>query len=151
MDWISVISCNIHVLLEELKGWSEISRWLTSQDIRKAQKNDPVISRVLELKHKQLYLKHKDKIKEPEAEMTAEKVATPTCWWGGHLAKKNNDQNQLVIPESLKNIVYKHLHQYMAHLTADRIVTAACAHFFWPKMRRVRILPHKSVSIFQTK
>lgn len=64
---------------------------------------------------------------------------------------KNNDQNQLVIPESLKNMVYKYLHKDMAHLTADRIVTAACAHFFWPKMRRDRTLPHKSVSMFQTK
>ncbi len=44
-----------------------------------AQESDPVISRVLELKQKRLYLKHKDEIKEPEAEMSAEKVATPTC------------------------------------------------------------------------
>lgn len=29
--------------------------------------SDPVISRALKLKQKQLYLEHKDKLKEPEA------------------------------------------------------------------------------------
>lgn len=58
VDWISAITCNIDVLLEELKGGSETSRRLAPQDIRNAQLSDPVISRVLELKKKQLYLKH---------------------------------------------------------------------------------------------
>ncbi len=66
VDWISAISCNLDVLPEEPKGGSEISQRLTSQDIRNAQMSDPAFSRVLELKQKQLYLKHKDKLKEPE-------------------------------------------------------------------------------------
>ncbi len=32
-------------------------------------------------------------------------------------------------------MVYKYLHKDMAHLSADLMVTAAHAHFFWPKMR----------------
>ncbi len=67
VDWISAITCNIDVLPEELKDGSETSRQLTRQDIRNAQLCDPVIGRVLELKKKQLYLKHRDKLKEPEA------------------------------------------------------------------------------------
>ncbi len=67
VDWISVITCNIDVLPEELKGRSETSRQLTRQDIRNAQLSDPVIGRVFELKKKQFYLKHRDKLKEPEA------------------------------------------------------------------------------------
>lgn len=49
VDWIPAITCNIDVLPEELKGESEISRRLTSQDIRNAQLSDPVICRVHEL------------------------------------------------------------------------------------------------------
>ncbi len=67
VDWISAITCNIDVLPEELKGGSETSRQLTHQDIMNAQLSDPVIGRVLELKKKQLYFKHRDKLKEPEA------------------------------------------------------------------------------------
>lgn len=43
------------------------SQLLMSQDIRNAQMCDPIISRVLELKKKQLHFRHKAKLKEPEA------------------------------------------------------------------------------------
>ncbi len=106
VNWISVITCNIDVLPEELKGGSETSRQLTRQDIRNAQLSDPVIGRVLELKKKQLYLKHRDKLKQPEA-----------------------------VALNFKRMIYKYLHEDMAHLGADRLMAAARARFFWPRMR----------------
>lgn len=45
-------------------------------------------------------------------------------------------RNQLVIPESLKPIVYRHLHEEMGHLGAERMVALARERFFWPKMRQ---------------
>lgn len=43
---------------------------------------------------------------------------------------------QLVVPESLKPIVCKHLHEEMGHLGADRMVALARERFFWPRMRQ---------------
>lgn len=45
-------------------------------------------------------------------------------------------RSQLVVPESLKPIIYKHLHEEMGHLGADRMIALARERFFWPKMRQ---------------
>uniref|UniRef100_A0A8C1WAH7 Gypsy retrotransposon integrase-like protein 1 n=1 Tax=Cyprinus carpio TaxID=7962 RepID=A0A8C1WAH7_CYPCA len=136
VDWISAITCNIDVLPEELKGGPDICQRLTPQDIRSAQLSDPVISRVLDLKQKQINLKHKEKLREPEA------VRRLLREWHhlqineeGILQRKIMTRTQLVIPENLKSMIYKYLHEDMAHLGADRMVAAARARFFWPKMR----------------
>ncbi len=129
VDWISAITCNMDVITEELKGGSETSRQLTQQDIRNAQLSDPVIGRVLELKKKQLYLKHRDKLKEPEA------VRRLLREWHhlqideeGILQRKIMTKTQLVVPENLKRMIYKYLHEDMAdrmwqqlvHVSSDR-------------------------------
>ncbi len=44
-------------------------------------------------------------------------------------------KTQLVVPENLKMMIYKYLHEDMAHLGADCMVPAARARFFWPRMR----------------
>ncbi|KAI3376240.1 hypothetical protein L3Q82_016744 [Scortum barcoo] len=49
--------------------------------------------------------------------------------------RKTVYRNQLVVPESLKPLIYKHLHEEMGHLGADRMVALARERFFWPKMR----------------
>ena len=45
-------------------------------------------------------------------------------------------RKQLVVPESLKPVVYKHVHEEMGHVGADRMVALAREHFFWPKIRQ---------------
>ncbi|KAI3363968.1 hypothetical protein L3Q82_001566 [Scortum barcoo] len=53
----------------------------------------------------------------------------------GILRRKTVYRNQLVVPESLKPLIYKHLHEEMGHLGADCMVALARERFFWPKMR----------------
>lgn len=54
----------------------------------------------------------------------------------GILRRETATRTQLVVPESLKPIIYKHLHEEMGHLGADRMEALTREHFFWPKMRQ---------------
>ncbi|KAL2095642.1 hypothetical protein ACEWY4_007790 [Coilia grayii] len=54
----------------------------------------------------------------------------------GVLRRETTRRKQLVVPDSLKPMVYKHLHEEMGHIGADRMVALARKRFFWPKMRR---------------
>ncbi len=53
----------------------------------------------------------------------------------GILQRKIMTKTQLVVPENLKRMIYKYLHEDMALLGADRMVAAARARFFWLRMR----------------
>jgi transposase InsO family protein len=42
--------------------------------------------------------------------------------------------DRLVIPETMKTVVYKHLHEDMGHLGPDRLWALASPRFYWPNM-----------------
>ena len=136
LNWIFAVTCNEDALPEGC-NISEPIQSLAVGDIRKAQNADLVISRVVALKKTHTYLKHKDKLTEDEA------VRQLLREWPrlqidreGILRRETATRKQLVVPESLKLVVYKHLHEEMGHLGADRMVALARERFFWPKMRQ---------------
>jgi len=43
---------------------------------------------------------------------------------------------QLVLPQQYHNLVYKELHNNMAHLGSDRVTDLARQRFYWPKMQK---------------
>lgn len=65
--------------------------------------------------------------------MTFTIIASPADF--SILQRQIMTKHQLVVPEILKRMVYKYLHEDIAHLSADHMVKAACACFFWPKRR----------------
>jgi hypothetical protein len=79
---------------------------------RAAQNADPANSRILALKKTHAYLKHKHKLAENEAvrqlirEWHRLKIDSE-----GILKRETVSRTQLVVPESLKPLIYKHLHK----------------------------------------
>lgn len=119
IDWICAVTCNTDALPEE-SNISEPIQPLTVEEVRAAQNADPAINRVLVLKRTHAHLKHKQKLAEHET------VRQLTREWpclqidgDGILRRETVSRTQLVIPESLKATIYKHLHKEMGHLGAD--------------------------------
>lgn len=136
VNWISAVTCNIDALPEEC-NISEPIQPLAVGVIREAQNADAAISRVLALKRTNAPLKRKDRMAESET------VRHLLREWprlhineDGVLRRETTARKQLVVPDSLKPVVYKHLHEEMGHLGADRMVALARERFFWPKMRQ---------------
>lgn len=92
--------------------------------------------RVTDLKRNHAHLKYRDKVAE------GEQVRALLGEWPKLELDKNGllwrrtSERQLVVPESMKPLVYKYLHEEMGHLGADRMVALARGRFFWPKMRQ---------------
>ena len=116
INWISAVTCNVDTLPGEDSISSPIQP-LTAQDIRDSQNADPVISRVMTLKRKHDRLTYKDKLKETLAvrQLLREWPRLRTDE-EGILQRETVSRKQLVIPESLKPVIYKHLHEEMGHL-----------------------------------
>ena len=54
----------------------------------------------------------------------------------GVLTRVTKQQNQVVLPLKYRPVVYRELHEKMAHLGADRVLELARQRFFWPRMGR---------------
>lgn len=135
-NWIFNVTCNEDALPEGC-NISEPIQALSAEEVRAAQKADPAKNRVLVLKRTHANLKHKDKVGENEF------VRLLLTEWrhlrvdgDGILRRETATRAQLVVPESMKPVTYKHLHEEMGHLGADRMVALAREHFFWPKIRQ---------------
>ncbi|KAK7880554.1 hypothetical protein WMY93_032813 [Mugilogobius chulae] len=130
INWISAVTCNADVLPPD-GGILPPTKSLSTDDIRARQDTDPVIKRVATLKRTHAYLKYKDKAAEDE------QVRVLLREWprlvldeDGLLWRKISGRMQLVVPESMKPLVYKCLHEEMGHLGADRMVALARERFF---------------------
>lgn len=135
IDWISAVTCNTDALPEE-SSFSEPIQPLAVDNIRSAQNADPGISRVLVLKRTHAHLWHKHNLGETEVVRQLLKEWPRLQIDGdGILRRETVSRNRLVVPESLKPLIHKHLHEEMGHLGADRMVALARERFFWPKMR----------------
>lgn len=125
VNWISAVTCHEDALPEGCNILEPIQP-LAADDITTAQNADPVINRVVALKKTHVHLKHKDKLTENEG------VRPLLKEWpylqidsNGILRRETATRKQLVVPESLKPLVYKRLHEEMGHLGADRMVARA--------------------------
>lgn len=136
INWISAVTCNIGALPPEVSVAPPVQP-LAAQDIRAAQETDPAISRVLFLKQKYTHLKYKEKVTESAL------VRRLLREWSrlqtdedGVLWRETVSRTQLVVPESMKALIYKHLHEDMGHLGAERVLALARERFFWPRMKK---------------
>ncbi len=107
---------------------------LKTVDVVKAQHEDSVISRVLQL----LKTGHKPSVTEIGRETP--QVRKYICKWHQlNVSKKNGilyHKEQLVLPHKFKRMVYRELHEEMGHLGVERVLDLARQRFFWPNMRR---------------
>ena len=52
------------------------------------------------------------------------------------LVREIKDYNQIILPSTLRHIVYAELHSKMGHLGTDKVFDLARRRFYWPKMYR---------------
>ena len=52
----------------------------------------------------------------------------------GLLFRKSGEHQQLVLPFSMRNLIYKHLHMEMGHLSPEKVVDLAKKRVYWPKI-----------------
>ena len=103
-------------------------------DLVKAQREDPHIERVLKF----IKTNHKPTVAEKHKEPPlARKLLNE--WYKLHVNRKSGllyRNQQVVLPQKFRRIVYRELHEEMGHLGVERALALARERFYWPHMRR---------------
>ena len=134
--WVVAVSASVSIVRAEPAVTDLVFRQLTLEEIQRAQREDPDISRILVYK-KQGY--------PPSGGERKNETRTASCYlraWnklhisaGGILWHQTKSRLQLVLPTKFKQLVYQELHIEMGHLGADRVVDLARSRFYWPYMQ----------------
>uniref|UniRef100_A0A8C6LSZ5 Gypsy retrotransposon integrase-like protein 1 n=2 Tax=Nothobranchius TaxID=28779 RepID=A0A8C6LSZ5_NOTFU len=106
------------------------------RDITAAQQADPAIKEVISLKLRAWTPNEKEK-------KTMSKQTRRLLYeWNklevenGLLYRKTNQNRQLVLPEQLKSVVLKSLHDDMGHVGSEKVIHLARERFYWPYMQQ---------------
>ena len=70
----------------------------------------------------------------PQVKALLKKKNRLTVGEDGILRRMVDNITQIVIPNSLKGMVFEQLHEEMGHLSTDRVYELARQRFYWPKM-----------------
>lgn len=134
--WVAAVSASIDIVHAEPAVTDLVFRQLTPEEIQRAQREDPDISRILAYK-KRGY--------PPSGRERKNETRTTSCYlraWNklhlsvdGILWRQTKSRLQLVLPPRFKQLVYQELHIEMGHLGADRVVDLARSRFYWPYMQ----------------
>lgn len=106
------------------------------RDIRAAQQADPAIKEVISLKPRAWTPNEKEKKKQC---LNRQGDCSEWNWLeveNGLLYRKTNQNWQLVLPEQLKSVVLKSLHDDMGHVGSERVSHLARERFYWPYMQQ---------------
>ena len=134
--WVAAVSASVGIAHAEPAVADLVFRQLTSEEIQRAQREDPDISRIIVYK-KRGY--------PPSVAERKNETRTTSCYlraWNklhlsvdGILWRQTKSRLQLVLPTKFKQLVYQELHIEMGHLGADRVVDLARSRFYWPYMQ----------------
>ena len=108
---------------------------LTRDNIRKAQDQEDWIKKLKDVKEFQKNITTADVAKEsfmfkrlwhelPNLELSSDKI----------LHRKGDENNQVILPNRPKPLVFKELHSDLGHLGYDQTLELIKECFFWPKM-----------------
>ena len=126
---------------------------LTRDNIRKAQDQEDWIKKLKDGKEFQKNITTADVAKEsfmfkrlwhelPNLELRSDKI----------LHRKGDENNQVILPNRTKPLVFKELHSDLGHLGYDQTLELIKERFFWPKcMMVLSILLPKFVNASKTK
>ena len=105
-------------------------------DLREAQGQDPVISRVVH------FMKTGTRPSVKESKVEPRGVQRLLFEWNklhlgsnGILYRKTCQREQVVLPLHLRKTIFKELHEEMGHLGAERVYNLAIARFYSPNMK----------------
>jgi transposase InsO family protein len=126
------VACNnVTGILEDIEPTPDRKNIIGAKGIRKAQEEDPAIQRILN--YKQLAKYPTTDQREGETITTKglmRSFARLDVGKDGILRKGK----QVVVPQSMKPLIFKHLHEEMGHLGPERTHALAVTRFFWPRM-----------------
>ena len=109
---------------------------VTKDDLRKAQKDDVVISPIFEM------VERMEKLSKAELRMLGKeskvlmKERKKLYVEEGVLMRKTKLFNQIELPKIYHNLVYSELHEKLCHLGSEKVVELARRRFYWPKMQK---------------
>ena len=104
---------------------------LDQERIKHAQEQDPVISRVIDLVRTKKRLPRQQQKREPH-----EVIQLLNHWSRrdlnakGLLVRQSKSNSQIVLPRSLRSLVYRELHDNLGHLGVERVMQLARVEYF---------------------
>ena len=136
--WITAVSGGTEALnldsdLLDFRNYHKIE----PQVILAAQKQDPIIGRVLACKLNGRKPAIREIAKElPYTRKLLREWPKLEIGHDGLLRRKSGQNLQLVLPKQFHRLVYKELHQEMGHLGTETVLQLARERFYWPHMQR---------------
>lgn len=109
---------------------------ITPENIRAAQREDPPICEVINLKKSRWSPNSKDKRQLGQETRRLVHEWNRLVLEEGILYRQTGQRKQLILPSKLKQTVLKHLHDDMGHVGADKVIQLAKERFYWPFMQR---------------
>ena len=135
VGWVTAVSTNADAI--RLMDAPSMGKYtpMPAENITKAQADDPIIAPVLKAK----LTGERPFASERAGESNMTKLLMHE--WNKlvigkdqALYRKTNTRLQLVLPARYQRLVYKHLHEDMGHLGAERVIELARERFYWPHM-----------------
>ena len=109
------------------------NRLIDQERIKHAQEQDPVVSRVIDL----VRTKKRPTRQQRKREREPQEVIQLLNHWSrldlNVLVRRSKSNSQIVLPRSLRSLVYRELHDNLGHLGVERVMQLARAGVFWPK------------------
>ena len=105
------------------------------RNIKKEQENDENIFAIIEL----IKNKSKCKIKQTdnsELKILKRGIRKLKLSDDGILLRKNKENNQIVLPKKMRNMIYQKLHIDMGHLGTEKVLALARKRVYWPNMEK---------------
>lgn len=133
--WLSAVSHDTSLLnLDEVSLGSGVYS-ISKPALMNAQKQDPIIGRVLIFKETGKWPSTWEKKRElPATRVLLRQRCKLYQDKDGLLYRKSGPFSQLVLPQKFHTTVFKELHQEMGHLGAPRVIQLARERFYWPNM-----------------
>ncbi|KAI2652210.1 Retrovirus-related Pol polyprotein [Labeo rohita] len=115
---------------------SVVDKPLTPNQILESQKNDPVISRVLQYKvTNQRPTRQRLKTEPTDVKMLLRQWSKLYINDHGILYRKAGRRDQLVLPKEYHQTVFNELHKEMGHLGVERTINLIRDRFYWARMQ----------------
>lgn len=119
---------------EMLKG--QMVSPIAQEDIRASQQDDISIKEVIKLKESSWIPNSKEKNVMTKGTRRLVQEWNKLVVEEGILYRHSGNRKQLVLPEKLKPLVLKNLHDNMGHIGADKVTHLARDRYYWPFMQK---------------
>ena len=106
-------------------------------DIQSAQRDDPVVAKVIMYLQRGKRLMRKETARDPPDVVALLRDWEHLSLDDGLLVRKKGARSQLILPETLRPVAYRELHDNMGHLGAGGVLDLARNRFYWPHMQWV--------------